>query len=195
MNEQIKFVPKIEKIWETILYVVHKRPNTDHYTISKLIYLSDREHFRRYGRPITFDRYAALPYGPVPSNALNMLKRAGGQEGGETALRAMGIKDIPFEVTTLDKNLVFHTPKRDPLLKKFSKSDLRVLDDIVAKYGDKKFYDLYQITHRHFAYTNAWGNRRAEGKRSAPIAYEDMLELSSSYEQQVEDLAFVAPHI
>lgn len=40
-----------------------------------------------------------------------------------------------------------------PILKLFSKSDLRVLDEVVAKYGDKKFYDLYQITHRHFAYT------------------------------------------
>lgn len=33
----------------------------------KLVYFADRHHLRRYGRPITNDRYEAMPYGPVAS--------------------------------------------------------------------------------------------------------------------------------
>lgn len=33
----------------------------------KLVYFADRHHLRRYGRPITNDRYVAMPYGPVAS--------------------------------------------------------------------------------------------------------------------------------
>ena len=34
----------------------------------KLIWLSDRLHLRKYGRPILNDVYFALPMGPIPSN-------------------------------------------------------------------------------------------------------------------------------
>ena len=194
MSDRINFVPKIDKIWEAILYLVHKRPHTDHYTIVKLMYLADREHFRRHGRPISFDRYQALPYGPVPSNTLALLKRAAGQQGGHAALLAMGIADVPFEVTSLEKNHVFHSPKRKPNFRKFSRSDLKVLDETVAEHGDKTFYELYQITHAHFAYSNAWQHRK-KGAKSAAIAYEDMLEPGAIRARQIEDISFVAPHV
>lgn len=38
---------------------------------AKLLYFADKEHLLRYGRPILGDVYYCLPYGPVPSVALN----------------------------------------------------------------------------------------------------------------------------
>jgi Protein of unknown function (DUF4065) len=61
----LKFRPKTEKIVELMLYLAHKRPDADKYQAVKFFYLADREHLIRYGRPITFENYYAMEYGPV----------------------------------------------------------------------------------------------------------------------------------
>ncbi len=71
----LKFRPKIGKIVELLLYLAHKRPGADKYQAVKFLYLADKEHFSRYGRPITFEDYYALWYGPVASNALDLLNQ------------------------------------------------------------------------------------------------------------------------
>ena len=38
----------------------------------KLIYLADRYHLRKYGRPVVGDDYWAMKYGPVASSTLNI---------------------------------------------------------------------------------------------------------------------------
>jgi len=39
----------------------------------KLIYLADRYHLRKYGRPIFSDTYWAMPYGPVASSVKDIV--------------------------------------------------------------------------------------------------------------------------
>src|SRR5207237_2158416 len=41
--------------------------------LAKLLFLADKQHLVRHGRPITGDWYAALPHGPIPSNIDNLL--------------------------------------------------------------------------------------------------------------------------
>ncbi|MCB1234479.1 MAG: SocA family protein, partial [Verrucomicrobiae bacterium] len=38
----------------------------------KLVFFADRCHLRRYGRPITNDRYLAMNYGPVASSCKDL---------------------------------------------------------------------------------------------------------------------------
>src|SRR5712692_6685551 len=38
----------------------------------KLVFLADRYHLRKYGRPITNDEYFALEYGPIASGAKDL---------------------------------------------------------------------------------------------------------------------------
>ena len=45
------------------------------YDIVKSLFLADKAHLNRYGRPITFDNYFAMKDGPVPNLAYNLLKR------------------------------------------------------------------------------------------------------------------------
>ena len=40
----------------------------------KLVYLADRYHLRKYGRPITNDEYFAMPYGPVASGVKDIIE-------------------------------------------------------------------------------------------------------------------------
>lgn len=45
----------------------------DVFKLIKMMYLAEREALVRWGRPITFDSYYALPHGPVLSTTLNLI--------------------------------------------------------------------------------------------------------------------------
>ena len=47
----------------------------------KLLYLADRESWRRYDRPITGDRYVSMKFGPVLSTTYDLIRRED-PEGG-----------------------------------------------------------------------------------------------------------------
>jgi uncharacterized phage-associated protein len=185
----LKFRPKLDKIVELLLYLAHKRPGADKYQAVKFFYLADRAHFARYGRPITFEEYFALSYGPVASTALDLLNN-----DQETMERA-GINALPFKTevgkTKNGKDTTYiREPLREVNLDLFSKSDLEVFDEIIAKYGDASFDDLFNLTHDHFAYRNAWQNRRY-GER-AEMFYEEMIDDPERRAEFLEDLAPIA---
>jgi uncharacterized phage-associated protein len=184
----LKFRPKFEKIIELMLYIAHARPNADKYQVVKLMYLADREHINTYGRPITFEQYAALPFGPVASNAMDLM------EGDRYTFRKAGISELPFEVgkKLIDAKEVacLSTPKRDVDFDVFSKSDIRIMDDIIERFGNKTFDELFNITHEHEAYKRAW--RRRGTSRSSPMLYEEMIEDDSLRGHLLEDIAPIA---
>lgn len=187
------FRPNLDKIVELLLYLAHKRPNADKYQAVKFFYLADREHLNRFGRPITSDRYYALEYGPVASIAKDLLEQQA------NALAAAHIAELPFEVEFAPNKkgrelLYIRKPKRDVNFSLFSKSDMAVFDEILAKYGDYSFDDLYEITHAHFAYSRAWESRKS-GINHAPMRYEDMIDDEKRRADIIEDMAPVAGHL
>jgi uncharacterized phage-associated protein len=187
----LKFRPKLDKIVELLLYLAHHRPGADKYQAVKFFYLADREHLNRFGRPITFDNYYALWYGPVASKALDLL------ENDESVLKEAKIEALPFR-TELGKakNGSQTTYIRDPLravnLDLFSKSDLLVFDEIIAKYRDASFEELMKLTHEHSSYKVAW--ERRQGQRAA-MHYEEMVEDEHRRAALVEDIAPVSAHM
>jgi uncharacterized phage-associated protein len=188
----LRFRPKLDKIVELLLYLAHVRPGADKYQAVKFFYLADREHLNRYGRPITFEDYYALWYGPVASNALDLLNH------DPAVMHKAGIDALPFETeigkTKAGKETTYiRKPLRDFKAELFSKSDLRVFDEILAKYGDASFDELFQITHEHPAYVNAWTKRR-HGNR-AEMHYEEMVEDEAKRNALVDDLGSVAAHM
>jgi uncharacterized phage-associated protein len=188
----LNFKPQFEKIVELLLYLAHKRPNADKYQAVKFFYLADSEHLNRYGRPITFETYFALPFGPVASHAMDLL------EGDARAFEEAGIEDLPFEIeVTLDKRgkpiTYIREPKRNVDLDVFSKSDLKVFDEILRKYGDKTFDELFRITHDHPAYVKAWGRRGA--KKNAAMRYDEMVDDAERRSALLDDLEPVAAHM
>lgn len=189
----LTFKPKLDKIVELLLYLAHKRPGADKYQAVKFFYLADREHLVRYGRPITFEDYYAMWHGPVASKALDLL------EGDKWALHEAKIAALPFKTEVAKaKNgtdtVYIREPLREVNLDLFSKSDLRVFDEIVEKYRDASFDELKNLTHKHLAYKNAWENRRGVSKR-APMYYEEMIDDEERRAALIEDLAPVSAHM
>src|ERR1700733_11781409 len=72
MTVEFKF--DFDKFLAVLEYLASKGvPELSKYKICKLMFLADKYHLVRYGRPIIGDRYCALPYGPVPSMSLNYI--------------------------------------------------------------------------------------------------------------------------
>ena len=65
-----------KKIIQALAYMAYKEPNhiMDNIKAYKLLWLADRYHVRRTGRLVTGDAYYAMPKGPVPSDAKNLLE-------------------------------------------------------------------------------------------------------------------------
>jgi hypothetical protein len=117
-------------------------------------------------------------------------------------LKRAAIEQLPFEteigtVKTKSGKDTETTFIRQPLREfnpdLFSKSDLEVFDEILAKYGNASFDDLFNETHEHFAYLNAWEHRR-QGDR-AVMFYEEMIDDQRRRAELVEDISAVAAHM
>jgi uncharacterized phage-associated protein len=188
----LEFRPKLDKIVELLLYLAHVRPNADKYQAVKFLYLADKEHLIRHGRPITGETYFALPYGPVASKAMDLL------EGDYRTLRDTGIETLPFSTEAIMVGKKAITYIREPLrevdFSLFSKSDIRVFDEIIKEYGHRTFEQLFELTHDHFAYKRAWNSRKHGSKRS-PMRYEDMIEPETRRAEIIEDIAPIAMHM
>lgn len=188
-----EYKPNLSKILESLVILSHLKRNLDHYQAVKLLYLADKEHLNRYGRPITYDAYFALPYGPVPSTALNLLTF------DTQTLAKFDLNEGSFPIrierfwTENDSIMcVLREPLRSVDYDEFSDSDIEILDWAVKEFGNKTFSELYDLTHEHFAYQTAWGGE-PDGEKRAGMKYVDMLDDGEKKSQYIyEKLPFAA---
>ncbi len=144
----------------------------DKYKVAKLLFLADKYHLVRYSRPIIGDKYCALPYGPVPSKSLDLIKAFlnYGANSPDANVRRMA------ESLALDKN--FHNPRiassRSPEFQTLSKSDMMALDITIEKFGSKGFDELLSITHATYEYRSA--RKREPDSQNSEMHYEDFFE-------------------
>jgi uncharacterized phage-associated protein len=148
----------------------------DKLKLIKMIFLADREHLVRYGRPIVGGNYVAMDLGLVSSNLKDYIE-------GKTVL-----EDLPFVIQ--DKyNLVATQPTAGDQL---SESELEVLDEIYDKCKHIDSVKLGLLTHKY----KAWKNNAPARGSSKSVPYEDFFEDKDSKdmlalaleEQEIRDL-------
>jgi uncharacterized phage-associated protein len=163
----------------------------------KLLYLADRYHLFRYGRPIVGDRYIAMDLGPVPEDSMQLISRL---------IDPVEVED-PERKQALDRLEVYRglvrqysypvlRARRDPDLTVFSESEIEALEATLKEYGDKKARALVDITHQHRAYKRADAGRAAGSSTELPYEFffEDAPEatnirLLAEHEQEDRDFA------
>lgn len=182
----LNFQPQFDKIVELMLMLAHKYPGLSKYQVVKIFYLSDKLHLERYKRPLSFDTYFALWYGPVASNAMDLM------EQDEHTLKLAGITDLPFEIDVKLNHKgkaveYLGKPRRDVDEDVFSDSDIEVIEEVASSYKDKTFDELMRETHEHQAYKLAWFSRGST-KRGL-MDYADMIEDSDLRERIVDDIS------
>jgi|ERR1035437_277430 uncharacterized phage-associated protein len=106
----------------------------------KLIWLSDRAHLRRYGRPILSDKYYAVKLGPIPSKTKNFSEAEGLMTEEVKAYRDNYIEPIgQYEFKSVSS----------PELNVFSQSDIDTMEKIFISFGTYDKYRLSNLSHKY----------------------------------------------
>jgi uncharacterized phage-associated protein len=121
----------------------------DVYTLVKLIYILDRETYKRWGYAVTFDDYASLPFGPVPSKTYDLLKFETENEWAKHLHR----KGSMVVLSDFD----YMTNKRHS---KLSRAIKALIIELYQKYANLSFDQLVKITHNYPEYEDPQGSSR-----------------------------------
>lgn len=122
MANQFNYEP--EKALSSTAYLAERTGETM-YTILKMVYVADRFHLERYGRPITGDNFIAMPEGACPSkiyDSLKVLRGESNQNHMPNSERYLEVDPITFDVTIKDM------PSMDVL----SASEIECLDETIS---------------------------------------------------------------
>ncbi len=152
----IKFSINKQKSIEVILWII-QRGESNMYNIMKILFEADKYHLNTYGRPVTGDRYVAMPNGTVPSVIYNMIKKPSKNIGFSTHGYTLMMDD-----------------GRQPNDNFFSESDIEALQHGFDRYAGKDFGVVLKENHKE----NAWRKaiERKPGSKAPPIFFEDMIE-------------------
>ena len=138
----IRFRFNPTKFASAAAYIASRKNGVTKKELCKLFFFSDQAHLLSYGRTITGDRYNALPQGPIPSQGLDMLNQ------NHTAPNSH--LEIMRKFGKLN-GLVFE-PAREADRSVFSRSDLKILDDILDKFGNLSVQQLEDLSHKEQAW-------------------------------------------
>lgn len=126
--------------------------------VVKLLYLADRFHVVHYGTPILGDRYYRLPYGPVPSRALDLLEAAADLARGDPEVTADEVSEQLLkrvEVKDPGSKMARYVAKeKAPSADSLAPSEVDALNAIASKYGGWAAPALSNLTHGHRAYVD-----------------------------------------
>lgn len=155
--KNISFPYNRDKAIQAVLWLLGRHGGTlNKLKLVKLLFLADKEHLIRYGRPIVGGQYYAMPHGPASSQLLNHINEAAHK----------GV--CPF---VLKDNLVLSQTPADK--DELSESDIKILDAINQQYGNVHWWALRNLTHLLAEYIKNW-RRKQEGSKRHPIPYEDL---------------------
>jgi uncharacterized phage-associated protein len=108
----------------------------------KLMYLAERESFKRYGDSITGDRFASMPHGPVLSKTYSLI---GGFEPSSEGGWETWISDRSGHDVALRDSSMIRSPEKD--LVALSESDIECLDATWQQFGHWEKFKLRDYTH------------------------------------------------
>lgn len=126
------------KLRELILYLAQRMEQDDHagrgrIKLAKLLWLSDFEAYRRFGKSITGARYVADELGPAPVEEL-------------LAVRDLVDGDALEVLPGYRRQQLFH-PLRPPDLSVFSEGEREVIEEMLSKYRTWTGKQLVDLAH------------------------------------------------
>ena len=149
-----------QRVAQMAAYLLGKeRGRMNYVKLIKLLYLTDREAMKRYGHPISGDRYVSMTHGPVLSQTFNFIK--GAAKSAEHGWNYWIADKANFAVQLKHKAI------RESL-DELSDADIEVLAAVHAKFGKMDQWKLVDYCHR---YCKEWQDPNGS---SIPIAYEDI---------------------
>lgn len=164
MPTQIVFNPNKDKILEGLVWIANERPGLTRYYFVKIMYLAEKLHLQKYGRPIYGDPLYALEFGPVPTITYDLVKE-------DFSFRTEDMADAFYSALSVSDKLNGHkafTAKRSPDLDWFSASDIECMREAFDAFANLPFAEIMNQTHRE----PEWRAAGVNGK----IDYEKILD-------------------
>lgn len=153
----MKTIDQILKIKATVLYILKQIPEgVDYIHLFKMMYFAQQEHLVRYGLPIVDDSFMARKHGPVAALTYKVLRCV----EGKVYLTDDCLRDFAGSITIniVDGHQVVKIAEGvDCDMDELSKSNLKVLDNWIAKCKDIGSFDLSDLSH-----DKAWATAKAK---------------------------------
>ncbi|MBF0136543.1 MAG: Panacea domain-containing protein [Magnetococcus sp. DMHC-1] len=127
-----------------------------HLKLTKLLYLADREAVRVLGLSMTGDHLVAMPYGPVLTKTLDLMRGSIESAPGGWDDLISGIENYEVSVR---KKLNVHE------MDKLSQAEIDVLESVWEQFGQMDQWEISEWTHRN---CSEWENPQGS---SWPISY------------------------
>lgn len=135
----------------------------------KLLYYADREAFALWERPITYDNYVAMTYGPVLSSTYNLIK--GDLDGSY------------WNLYIITNGNYVHLREEPPAFKKLSPAEIELIHKIFDKY---RLIDPFVLSmHSH----DLPGYKKPPRGSSVPISLKELLEAFKYPPEEIDRIA------
>lgn len=144
-------------------FAVHNGGEISKLRMLKLVFLADRYHVRKFGRPITDDQYWAMKLGPVASGVKEIAELNSGDS------REMRYARQFLAPAAREHHVRSTAPMEETV---FSDSDREALAFAWRTFCRIK--DVVELTHRYPEWSKHEGTLQTQSR--APIPYEDFLE-------------------
>ena len=129
--------------------------------LMKLMYIANREMFKKHGRPILIARASALQKGPVLSEVYDLVN------GGRSDEAAWGryVRNVgPREVQLIE----------DPSADSLSPAELEILNNVTDDFAQYDDWEIVELTHGFEEWRGNYPD--PEANTSHPIETEDILQ-------------------
>ena len=168
------FVFKFDKTIQAVAFLLRRETSKEmnYMRLIKILYIADRESIKRTGRPITGDRVAAMPQGPVLSELYDLIKG--------THLRSPELARF-FKKEDYKIRLV-----EDPGLANLSRFDIETIERVAEEFRAFNEWELVELTHKF----PEWRKNSPDESQMKWISFTDILEaLGRAPDPEIEEEA------
>src|SRR3989344_9591884 len=115
--------------------------------LMKLLYFVDFNHVKRYGTPITYDRYVNLEHGPIPSKIMNMIEELSCDP--EKAKLGDTIKIVKIVIPAGQMHKVANVRKiSSGEMEYFSETELKIIEEICSRFAKSNAKEIEEESHQ-----------------------------------------------
>jgi uncharacterized phage-associated protein len=138
----------------------------------KMLYLSERMSFARWGSSMSGDNFVSMPHGPVMSQTYDLIR---GHVSQQSVWQCFIQDEANYEVSLNDKIT-------EDDIDELSRAEMAILDAVFDEFGEMGGFDLVDYTHDNCA---EWVDPNGS---SFPISPESILRAVGKSESQIEKL-------
>ena len=113
--------------------------------LMKLFYFLDFTHVKKFGAPITFDRYFKLEHGPIPTVIKNLIDDAGEDVAHSALADTIDVECSPGQMI---QRIVMRRKIGQEDLNLFSVSELETLQSVCSRFDTLNTREIEEASHK-----------------------------------------------